>query len=503
MPTDRRTFLRQSLLAGTGLSLAPHLLAQSTRPLLDPNALIGIQMGPHSLLDEGIGPVLDFLQQEAAINTLMVYSHTYYGSGRKPLRVLAHDHGTPPRDLNTRNLRMSWVRHHDAAFRDTPLRHQVVDASMEYHDRDIFAELREPARARGMKVYVRMLEAGANMAPHIPGYEGVRTEDVLGRPGLGPCWNHPDYRAWIYATMEDIFRTYEVDGLQYGAERTGPLSQVWFRGEVPACFCAHCRARHAARGTDPERAREGYRLMHTYMEQVAAGAPTGPDTVWINLWKFLQRYPEILAWNYEWFRADEEIQTELYQRVKRLQPGAVVGRHVDHQRSSWDPFYRSAVDYGEMAQSADFIKPILYHDIYGPRLRWWVIEEWQKRAFHDFDREEALAIFYDMMGYSPGAQVALDRLEVEGMGPAYVYDEVKRCVDSVAGQAEVVAGIGIDVLWHAHGQQPYLSDPLRLQQAVFRAVEAGATGLLASREYDEMRFSSLRAFGAAVRQLQG
>ena len=154
-----------------------------------------------------------------------------------------------------------------------------------------------------------------------------------------------------------------------------------------------------------------------------------------------------------------------------------------------------------MAEYADFIKPILYHDVFGPRLRWWVIEEWQKRAYKDFGTAETLDMFYNMMGYSDESQVSLHRLEADGMGPAYVYDEVKRCVTSVDGKADVIAGLGIDVLWHGGGQQPYLSDPLELQKAVFKAVEAGAKGLLASREYDEMRFSSLRAFGDAVKQL--
>jgi hypothetical protein len=39
---------------------------------------VGIQMGPHSMLDEGIDRVLDRLQGECGINSLMVYSHTYY-----------------------------------------------------------------------------------------------------------------------------------------------------------------------------------------------------------------------------------------------------------------------------------------------------------------------------------------------------------------------------------------------------------------------------------------
>ncbi len=154
-----------------------------------------------------------------------------------------------------------------------------------------------------------------------------------------------------------------------------------------------------------------------------------------------------------------------------------------------------------MADYADFIKPILYHDVYGPRLRYWVMERWQQRAFRDFSLEQTLDYFYTMMGYSPAAQVPLDALEEEGMGPAYVYDETKRCVDGVNGKTDVVAGIGIDVLWHGGEQQPFPSDPTRLQRSVYKAVEAGAAGLLASREYDEMRHSSLRAFGDAVRQL--
>jgi hypothetical protein len=84
-----------------------------------------------------------------------------------------------------------------------------------------------------------------------------------------------------------------------------------------------------------------------------------------------------------------------------------------------------------------------------------------------------------------------------------VYDETKRCAEEIDGKARVIAGIGIDVPWHAPGgMQPYLSDPERLQQSVFKAMQAGADGLLASRDYDEMRHSSLRAFGQAVRRIQ-
>src|SRR6185295_12946353 len=61
------------------------------------NNLVGIQMGPHTLLDEGIEHVLDLIQEHAAINTLFVYSHAYGGDLKKPLNVLAKDHGVAPK----------------------------------------------------------------------------------------------------------------------------------------------------------------------------------------------------------------------------------------------------------------------------------------------------------------------------------------------------------------------------------------------------------------------
>src|SRR5256885_16385638 len=83
-----------------------------------------IQMGPHTMLDEGIERCLDLIQETAAINTLMIYSHTYHSDLRKPPQMLATDHGVPPRDMRNRKLPPVWVKHHDQYFQGTPLRHQ-------------------------------------------------------------------------------------------------------------------------------------------------------------------------------------------------------------------------------------------------------------------------------------------------------------------------------------------------------------------------------------------
>jgi hypothetical protein len=503
---DRRTFLQKSTLASAGMGLLPTLatLPAYARPTAATEKMIGIQMGGYSFYDEGMEKVLDFLRDEAAINTLMIYSHTYYSADNRPAHVLANDHGIDPALLTNRKLTKTWVRHDERYYKNTTLRHFSPDSSYLYAEKDIFREILPLARQRNMKVLIRLMELSADKGmQYIHNFESVLTRDIDGKPSSGPCWNNPDYRNWVYATVEDLFNNYDIDGMQYGAERTGALSRLLFQGSVPDCFCEHCRKRNEGKGIDFFRAKEGFTRLYRFIKAVEAGTHAAADTVMVNVLRYLQEYPEILAWNFQWFRADEEIQQEVYTRIKKIKPDAIVGRHVDHQRSTWDIFYRSAITYGEMATHADFIKPILYHDILGPRLRWWVLERMKDRVLKDLSLEQSLDLFYAWMGFGKEAQVALNELEPKGMGPEYVYNETRRCVASVDGKSKVIAGIGIDVPWHApEGLVAYPSDAKRLQESVFRAMDAGADGLLASREYDEIRHSSLRAFGEAVRKVQ-
>ena len=105
-----------------------------------------------------------------------------------------------------------------------------------------------------------------------------------------------------------------------------------------------------------------------------------------------------------------------------------------------------------------------------------------------------------MFGHDPSKQPKLEDLDADGLGPEYVFRETSRCKESVGNQAKVYAGIGIDVPWYVpNGMERRPSDPDQITAAVHRAFDAGAEGVLASREYDEMRMSSLEAFGTAVR----
>lgn len=501
---NRRKFLRNAGLITAGISATPSILAGGRLKSFSGSVsapFSGIQIGAHSILDEGIDFCLDLLKEKAAINTLVLYSHTYYGAENRPVSVF-QDHGKGVRDISTRKLPRVWVKHHDEYFKDLSIKHQQIDDTFEYHDRDIFRELRKPLDNRGMKLYIRLLEASAHHGKkYIPNYDVLLTKDVYGNPGSGPCWNHPDYRQWMLMTVKDIFDHYEIDGIQYGAERVGPLSELLYKGKVPECFCEYCIKRNREKGIDPGRAKKGYIELHQLIRQVAAGIRP-VDGVMTTVLGIMQKYHEVLGWNYQWFQADEEIQKMLYQNIKDWKPEARVGRHIDHQRSSWDMFYRSAVPYSEMAEYADFIKPILYHDIYGPRLRNWVINQWQKHLFNDMDEKLILDYYYAVFGYNPAKEPALDELNNKGLSPDYVYREVKRCVEGVNGKADVISGVGFDVPWHhPDGMIPFPSDPEGIYKAVIRSFEAGATGVLASRDYDEMKVESLEAFGRAVREV--
>ena len=507
----RRDFLRSTAamlaLAKLDLSISEIMNA---REVVDadkkrdnrPNApLVGIQMGPHTMLDEGIEHVLDLICETAEVNTLMVYSHTYHSSLQKPLAWLAPDHGVPLLELQNRNFPSVWVRHHDKYFKDTILRHQKVEKNFEYADSDLLAEIIEPSRKRGVKVYARILEgAGRFVAERIANFSKIVTIDVYGKPTMVACWNNPDYRNFWTSTVEDLFYSYDLDGIQWGAERMGPLMNVvlpW-NDTPPTCFCEHCRARAKSRDIDVERAREGYMKLYEYVRGLMAGSPKPADGVFTVFLRHLLCYPEILAWEYQYRLSREDVMRSMYQKIKSIKPDAQVGWHVDHQPSSWDIVYRAEMSYEEMAPYSDFIKFIAYHDVLGPRIRFWYLERLRRTVLSELSLEQLLNLYYDFFGYDKNVEPKVDELAKKGFSPDYVYRETKRSVASAAGKTKIYPGIGFDVPW---GADHIPADPQKVYEAVIKAFQAGADGIVVSREYEEMRVANLKAVGRAIREV--
>jgi hypothetical protein len=106
-----------------------------------------------------------------------------------------------------------------------------------------------------------------------------------------------------------------------------------------------------------------------------------------------------------------------------------------------------------------------------------------------------------MMRFHPAAEIQLGEMESTSMPPEYVAEETKRCLAGVSGKAKVYPGVGFDVPWHLPegGVGPRPSDPELANQTTMAALTAGAHGLVASRDYDEIQTRNIEAYGNAVR----
>ena len=495
---DRRTFI-ESIAAVAAATGTARPLATSIDRRHDGTApagtFNGIQMGPHTLLDEGIDRTLDLIGETAGINAIMPYSHAYNAALVKPLRDRA-DHGVPLRDNAGRRFPLVWVRTHDTFYKDTALRHPAVRQDEEHANRDLFAELVEPARRRGMKIYARVLESAA-MGRVVANYGRVVTRDVNDRSTNVACWNHPEYVAFWAATVEDLFRSYDLDGFQWGAERMGPLMNVispW-NNDPPACFCEHCGTRAKAAGIDPERARLGYQALHHYVQRQMAGAPHPPEGMFGGFLRLLIRYPEILGWEYQYRLGREAICAAMYGRAKAIKPSADVGWHVDHQPSSWDLVYRAEMSYAEMAPHTDFVKIIAYQNVLSPRIRDWYLPRFQKTILGEVPLATSLELYYELFGYDRTVEPSLEELGARGFTPDYVFRETRRSVASADGKTKIYTGVGFDVPGSPR------DDPDAIEQAVVKSFEAGAHGIVVSREYEEMKVEHLHAVGRAFREV--
>jgi len=498
--TDRREFLNSlaAMIASapfaTSRSSPAAVRSMQAAPRSSPVApLIGVQMGAHTMLDEGIEPCLDFCRGTAGIDTLFTYSHAYGGDVRKPIEWLATDHGKPPVDQRSRKLPQVYVKLHDQYYTDTSLRHQQVDSSFAYYNRDLFAEMREPATTRGMKIYARILESGSREVKNV---EKVATIDVNGKPTQTACWNHPEYKAFWNATVTDLFKSYDLDGFQWGAERASPLTRLINGGtEASAsCFCEFCLARGKAHGIDTTRARQGFGDMLAYVQALRGGARP-PDGAYAEYFRILMRYPEILAWEYQYRLSREEIMKGMYDTIKAIKPSAQVGWHVDHWATSMDLIARAAMSYAEMAPWGDYEKVVVYHAVTAPRMRSWIASE-QRSILSDMSLEQAIDYHYELWGYPRSIDALGNKPTPPTASPEYVYAETKRSVASAAGKTKIYPGIGFNL----PGGGP--DDPDAIYQCVMKAFEAGAAGIVVSREYEELTARNLKGVGRAVRQVR-
>jgi hypothetical protein len=297
-----------------------------------------------------------------------------------------------------------------------------------------------------------------------------------------------------------------LDGYQWGAERVGPLSEVLWRGTVPFCFCDHCIARAEREGINAARARRGFTDLHALITRLRGGGALPPEGAFTSVLRILLQFPEVLAWDYQWRLALEEQGRRTHALIKAARPHVRVGRHFDHQNTSWDALFLAQLSYADITPYTDFIKPILYHDILGSRIRWWHLERLKQGPLAELSLAQSLDLFYALRGYNAAREPSLTELDQRGLSANYIGTETRRIVAVVEGRCAVIPGIGVDVPDNI--QRPAgvpagtaRSTPASVREAVIQSFAAGADGILISREYDEMRLENLTAIGATLREL--
>jgi hypothetical protein len=481
---NRRTFVGAAV-AGAAGALAPALQGQGSKPST-PKKTISIKIDLRVFAPPDYERVLDILQEKACVNTLMVKTLGY-----------------PGRDKQSCFQGGNSTVMHAQYYKDTILKPEIVQAPS-VAKLDVFARLITTAKKRGMKTYNWVSETHSSGERRTnPIDDSLWDRDLYGRVAgghpAGPCSNNPNYRNFVLGLFEDYARSYEIDGIMWGVERQGPLSNALGAfhngarvdpGKV-TCFCEFCVSKAKQRGIDVERAKEGYRELEKFVRAGRAGKRPG-DGYYVTFWRTILRYPEILAWHKLWTDSCHEIHKGIHDKLKSVNPQLLAGWHIWHN-ISFNSIFRSDEDFVEMSKYSDFFDPVLYNGCAGARLASYV-DSVGANLYGDIPKDELLEFEYQIMGYHEKKH---DELSAAGLSADYVYRETKRSVDYVAGtKAQIWPGIGIDVPGGTHKDTPEF-----VRDAVAAAMRAGAEGVVLSRSYSEMKPENLAGAGQAIREL--
>ena len=487
-PMNRREALQATAAIGVTAALSP-LTTLTAEPVpASRAATIGIQIGAAPLAGDDLELLLDGLQLRAGVNALFpfIYGH---------LNTWA---GMPAAGFRGGNFAIPHMQY----YKDSNLTYEDMRAP-EFGNVDMLARTIAAARQRQIKTFAGILED--NRRVPLPHWEPFYEMDFQGRRAdshpSGPCYNNPLYRAFLLGLVEDYTRSYEIDGLMWSSERQGGLFNAlgaWHHGDAAdpgraTCFCEFCQKKAKASGIDVERARKGFAALEPYVRAGRTGKRPR-DGYFIAFMRLLLNYPELLAWESLWIRSRTEFMTDIRNKVKSIKPALPVGWHVWHN-VSFSPFHRAEMDYAEMAKFSDFIKPVLYSNCAGERIKSFA-DSVCGNVFGDMPKAQTLDMLYQMLDYE---EAPYDKVLATGLSPDYVRRETRRTLDDVAGaKVQVWPGIDIDVPVPAGASH---CTPESVKQTVIAAFKGGAQGVVLSRNYSEMKPENLAGTGEALQEL--
>ena len=492
-PLTRRRFLRTAAVAA-GAAATPVTVAQPANLAAPPAIPIsnGIQVGAVSFVDEGVEPVLDIFQQ-ASVDTIYLTTFTY-GRGLAGRQIPGQpfpDHGKQESDEKTFHGG-NYATPHPQYYQATVLKETRAP---EHGDLDIVAAVLPAARKRGIKLFCSIEDVFRN---DVPGVKEVTEMDWQGRRSNTLCLFHPDVRAFWTGLATDLCQSYEIDGILFFNERNGPLLNALGASHAQniassrvTCFCPHHQQAARAAGISFERARDGYRKLDQFV-QAALRDQRPSDGYFVEFWRLLMEYPEVMAWDRLFDQGKHQVLAEVNAAVKGARKNLQVGFHIEHV-NSFNPIFRATRRYDDLATKADFLKVVAYNNCGGERYASF-IRNVGSTIFRDVPKDELLQFNNHLLNYS--REAGLGELATAGLSPDYVARETKRALDGVQGKCRILPGIDIDIPTGRNSRKAKPDDTFAATQA---ALAAGAQGVILSRKYSEMRLANLAAAGQAVR----
>jgi len=489
MEIDRRVFIQSAAATAVSASLPGVAAAQNKKT----DKTIGIQIGAVSFVDEGVKGALDTLQECANVNTLFVTTFTY-GRGTAGRQVPGQpfpDHGKQEYDTNFYGGCYTRTRpqyYKDTVFRDF--------RAPDFGDYDVLEAVIPEAKKRGIKTICWMEDVYRSDRPNIHQLQEVQFD---GQRAATLCFNNPDYRNFLLGLVEDWARSYDVDGIMWGSERQGAFSDMLGASHTPpkpetvTCFCEFCITRAKKSGINVERARQGFTELLKFVKASRAGQRP-VDGYYVQLWRLMLRYPELLQWETLWTDSLHDMQRDLYQRVRSANPRVEVGWHLWHN-NSFNPIFRAELDLKLLSEFSDFLKVVMYHNVAGEREVYY-LDSVGRSIYGDVPSQQLLDFHERVMDFH---EAPYDRLPFAGFSPDYVYRETKRSRAGLEGtRTKLWSGLDLDVpTAKGHAQ----CTPEGTHDAVIAAFRGGADGVLLSRKYSEMRLPTLRGAGSALKEL--
>jgi len=395
---DRRTFIKSSIAAASAASLFPNHNSFSA----DFDKHVGIQIGAVSFVDEGENQVLDNVQNLAGINTLFLPVFAYnrglagrgYLDGTTSYRATSADHGK-------KDYEPDWFH---GGYYATP--------HMKYYKNTVFKDLRAPefgdydmlanvipeAHKRNMKVYAMMAD---NFRRDLPNADQLMQINLNEEIRSTVCFNNPEYKGFLMGLVEDCVSSYDINGVLWRSEKTGPLMEVLGLSHSssgvssPGCFCQYCRDRAKSQGINVERAISGYKeLLKFALNSFKGIRPV--DGFYVTFWRILLNYPEILQWQKLFQDSLKDTYKAVYKKVKSVKPDIPVGYGFSSQQI-YSHMFRADADLKALTGFTDFMKFYVYSNVGGPRTAKY-IDNLSSSLFADVPREQLLQFVFRIMG---------------------------------------------------------------------------------------------------------